>query len=266
MSHETALLELQHSELQASVEIIDAALGGKLCQPISSGTQNVALHTLIRSRVHAENASTDLRPHEFKGSSFVTPQTCAVCASSVWGKGLKCTKCDMAVHPKCELKVSLRPLTCATCPCGFSPSTAGSCQVWEPTAHTDSSFSRIGTGRLRCPTRSRRRPRQIETSVRRTRFYQRERGQLEHDFPLPHCQYPLTCLVARELSRSRRSAASIRPSRVRIRTVSRFAFAARLTGTDVPGTANSNTPIRLYCLVRAGTLGRSGRSRRGVAA
>ncbi|GAA5954052.1 hypothetical protein JCM8115_003293 [Rhodotorula mucilaginosa] len=87
VSHETALLELQHSELQASVEIIDAALG--------------------------ENASTDLRPHEFKGSSFVTPQTCAVCASSVWGKGLKCAKCDMAVHPKCELKV---PAGCAARP------------------------------------------------------------------------------------------------------------------------------------------------------
>ncbi|GAA5982912.1 hypothetical protein JCM10908_006829 [Rhodotorula pacifica] len=87
MSHETALLELQHSELQASVEIIDAALG--------------------------ENASSDLRPHDFKGSSFVTPQTCAVCASSVWGKGLKCSKCDMAVHPKCELKV---PAGCAARP------------------------------------------------------------------------------------------------------------------------------------------------------
>ncbi|GAA5882744.1 hypothetical protein JCM3774_003252 [Rhodotorula dairenensis] len=87
VSHETALLELQHSELQASIEIIDAALG--------------------------DDASTDLRPHEFKGSSFVTPQTCAVCSSSVWGKGLKCTKCDMAVHPKCELKV---PAGCAARP------------------------------------------------------------------------------------------------------------------------------------------------------
>lgn len=114
MSHETALLELQHSELQASVEIIDAALGGELFEPVFPASIRRSLHTLIRSWVHAENASTDLRPHEFKGSSFVTPQTCAVCASSVWGKGLKCAKCDMAVHPKCELKVSCRSFTHGT--------------------------------------------------------------------------------------------------------------------------------------------------------
>ncbi|GAA5820358.1 hypothetical protein JCM3770_002781 [Rhodotorula araucariae] len=79
VSHETTLLELQQSELRASVELIDATLG--------------------------EDASTGLRPHEFKHSSFVTPQTCAVCESSVWGKGLSCKKCSMAVHAKCELKV-----------------------------------------------------------------------------------------------------------------------------------------------------------------
>ncbi|BGP58525.1 Protein BZZ1 [Rhodotorula sphaerocarpa] len=87
VSHETALLELQQSELQGSVELLDATLG--------------------------DEAQSDLRPHEFKHSSFVTPQTCAVCSSSVWGKGLKCTKCDMAAHPKCELKV---PAGCAARP------------------------------------------------------------------------------------------------------------------------------------------------------
>ncbi|BGP43903.1 Protein BZZ1 [Rhodotorula kratochvilovae] len=87
VSHETTLLELQQSELRASVELIDATLG--------------------------EDASTGLRPHEFKHSSFVTPQTCAVCESSVWGKGLSCKKCSMAVHAKCELKV---PAGCAARP------------------------------------------------------------------------------------------------------------------------------------------------------
>ncbi|BGP11829.1 Protein BZZ1 [Rhodotorula toruloides] len=87
VTHETTLLELQQSELQASVELIDATLG--------------------------DDASSDLRPHEFKSSSFVTPSTCAVCESSVWGKGMSCKKCNMAVHVKCELKV---PPGCAARP------------------------------------------------------------------------------------------------------------------------------------------------------
>ncbi|BGP35818.1 Protein BZZ1 [Rhodotorula toruloides] len=87
VTHETTLLELQQSELQASVELIDATLG--------------------------DDASSDLRPHEFKSSSFVTPSTCAVCESSVWGKGMSCKKCSMAAHVKCELKV---PAGCAARP------------------------------------------------------------------------------------------------------------------------------------------------------
>ncbi|GAA5911127.1 hypothetical protein JCM8208_000285 [Rhodotorula glutinis] len=87
VSHETTLLELQQSELRASVELIDETLG--------------------------DSASTGLRPHDFKPSSFVTPSTCAVCESSVWGKGLSCKKCSMAVHGKCELKV---PAGCSARP------------------------------------------------------------------------------------------------------------------------------------------------------
>ncbi|GAA5908077.1 hypothetical protein JCM5296_002221 [Sporobolomyces johnsonii] len=86
-THETTLLEINQTELKAQIELIDATLG--------------------------DAASTGLRPHEFKPSSFVTPSTCAVCEGSVWGKGLSCKKCSMAVHAKCELKV---PAGCAARP------------------------------------------------------------------------------------------------------------------------------------------------------
>ncbi|GAA6061524.1 hypothetical protein JCM10212_004514 [Sporobolomyces blumeae] len=86
-SHEASLLELGQTEHQSQIELIDATLG--------------------------DSASSGLRPHEFKMSSFVTPSTCSVCDSSVWGKGLKCTKCSMAVHAKCELKV---PAGCSARP------------------------------------------------------------------------------------------------------------------------------------------------------
>ncbi|GAA5931117.1 hypothetical protein JCM1841_000019 [Sporobolomyces salmonicolor] len=86
-THEMTLLEINQTELKAQIELIDATLG--------------------------DAASTGLRPHEFKPSSFVTPSTCAVCEGSVWGKGLSCKKCSMAVHAKCELKV---PAGCAARP------------------------------------------------------------------------------------------------------------------------------------------------------
>lgn len=47
-----------------------------------------------------------LAPHDLKSSSFVKPETCSVCGSSVWGKGLSCRACGLACHAKCELKVS----------------------------------------------------------------------------------------------------------------------------------------------------------------
>ncbi|GAA5837757.1 hypothetical protein JCM11251_002315 [Rhodosporidiobolus azoricus] len=86
-SHSVSSLDFTSSLHRAEIELIDATLG--------------------------DEASTGLRPHEFKNSSFVTPSTCAVCEGSVWGKGLQCKKCSMAVHAKCELKV---PAGCAARP------------------------------------------------------------------------------------------------------------------------------------------------------
>ncbi|BGP20705.1 Protein BZZ1 [Rhodosporidiobolus nylandii] len=68
-SHPLSALDFSTSLHRAQVELIDATLG--------------------------DEASTGLRPHEFKGHSFVTP------------------KCNMAVHSKCELKV---PAGCAARP------------------------------------------------------------------------------------------------------------------------------------------------------
>ncbi|GAA6011050.1 hypothetical protein JCM10207_005478 [Rhodosporidiobolus poonsookiae] len=69
---------------------------------------------LIASTLSAAGAeSTGLRPHAFRPSSFVTPATCAVCDGSVWGKGVRCEKCGMAAHGKCELKV---PAGCSARP------------------------------------------------------------------------------------------------------------------------------------------------------
>ncbi|GAA5997496.1 Bzz1p [Rhodotorula paludigena] len=130
VSHETTLLELQQSELKATVELIDATLG--------------------------DDASTGLRPHEFKPSSFVTPSTCAVCESSVWGKGLKCEKCSMSVHTKCELKV---PAGCAARPGAgvvrakskkgggvATPATGGSTTSLSRTMSTTSGTSSMSSG------------------------------------------------------------------------------------------------------------------------
>lgn len=80
VQHETTLLETVQTAQTSQIELISATLG--------------------------DSASTGLRPHEFKSTSFVTPQTCAVCEGSVWGKGIKCEKCGMSVHAKkCEMKV-----------------------------------------------------------------------------------------------------------------------------------------------------------------
>ncbi|KAK4056390.1 Protein BZZ1 [Microbotryomycetes sp. JL221] len=84
IQHEVTMLEIASTECKAQVELIDAALG--------------------------EQSTVELRPHEFKSSSFVTPQTCAVCASSVWGKGMSCKTCQLPIHVKCELKA---PANCS---------------------------------------------------------------------------------------------------------------------------------------------------------
>jgi hypothetical protein len=80
LTRQVTLLEIQRSERQAEVALIDETLG--------------------------DDASTTLKLHKFKPSSFVTPAACAVCGGSVWGKGVKCGQCGIAVHPKCENKVS----------------------------------------------------------------------------------------------------------------------------------------------------------------
>ncbi|GAA5877310.1 hypothetical protein JCM8547_003830, partial [Rhodosporidiobolus lusitaniae] len=86
-SHALSTLEFTSSLLRAEMDLIDATLG--------------------------DSASSAGRPHDFKPHSFVTPSTCAVCEGSVWGKGMQCRACSMAVHGKCELKV---PAGCAARP------------------------------------------------------------------------------------------------------------------------------------------------------
>ncbi|GAA6033525.1 hypothetical protein JCM8097_001437 [Rhodosporidiobolus ruineniae] len=124
-SHALSLLEITTSLHSAEVALIDSTLG--------------------------DSASTGLRPHEFKEKSFVTPSTCAVCDGSVWGKGLQCKKCSMAVHAKCELKV---PAGCGARPgagivrAKSKKTGAGgttSPQAMSPTPSSAGSFSSLST-------------------------------------------------------------------------------------------------------------------------
>lgn len=78
-THSLSALAFSSTLLSSEVSLIDSTLG--------------------------DDASTSFKPHDFKSHSFVTPSICAVCEGSVWGKGLRCGKCSMAVHGKCELKV-----------------------------------------------------------------------------------------------------------------------------------------------------------------
>ncbi|GAA5884217.1 hypothetical protein JCM6882_002183 [Rhodosporidiobolus microsporus] len=136
-SHALSTLDFSSALSRAEVELIDATLG--------------------------DDASTGLRPHEFKHSSFVTPSTCAVCEGSVWGKGLQCKTCSMAVHAKCELKV---PAGCAARPgAGIvrakskkmgptsSQGSVGS-GVGSPVASSGSSFTSLSTTTLPPPRRT----------------------------------------------------------------------------------------------------------------
>ncbi|ORY56789.1 hypothetical protein BCR35DRAFT_309722 [Leucosporidium creatinivorum] len=101
-TRETTLLEINQTEMKAQVELIDAALG--------------------------DAATTTLTLHSFKSSSFVTPAPCAVCASSVWGKGLSCKACQLPVHSKCEMKV---PAGCTGRP-GAGVTRSGSKRMPQP--------------------------------------------------------------------------------------------------------------------------------------
>lgn len=61
------------------------------------------VYTLILSI--SDDGPTSLRLHDLKATSYVTPTTCIVCSSTVWGKGLACKLCGAALHSKCELKI-----------------------------------------------------------------------------------------------------------------------------------------------------------------
>ncbi|GAA5995348.1 hypothetical protein JCM5350_003960 [Sporobolomyces pararoseus] len=81
MTHDITLLELTQTEQTSLIELISATLGEE------GGSERIT------------------RGHDFKPSHFVTPSSCVVCQSSIWGKGLKCSGCSLVCHPKCELKV-----------------------------------------------------------------------------------------------------------------------------------------------------------------
>lgn len=79
------------------------------------------LFPLFRKSMNSKSAPTDDGgpppvPHSFKSASFVTPSTCRVCETTLWGKAMSCKPCGSAVHTKCELLVPAD--------CGSSSSTA----------------------------------------------------------------------------------------------------------------------------------------------
>ncbi|KAI8454044.1 hypothetical protein BY996DRAFT_7120190 [Phakopsora pachyrhizi] len=48
------------------------------------------------------------RPHNFKLASFITPTSCYLCNSSIWGitkQGVTCKACSIHAHVKCRPKV-----------------------------------------------------------------------------------------------------------------------------------------------------------------
>ncbi|KAI8456001.1 hypothetical protein BY996DRAFT_6412752 [Phakopsora pachyrhizi] len=87
---QTTTLELQYTVLAKEIEVLEAALGD------DQGSQ---------------------RPHNFKSASFVTPTSCYLCNSSIWGitkQGVTCKACSIHAHVKCGPKVP------ANCP-GSAP-------------------------------------------------------------------------------------------------------------------------------------------------
>lgn len=78
---QTITLELQYSVLTKEVEVLEQTLGD------DQGSQ---------------------RPHTFKSASFVTPTSCCLCHSNIWGitkQGVTCKACSISAHVKCEPKV-----------------------------------------------------------------------------------------------------------------------------------------------------------------
>ncbi|POV94593.1 hypothetical protein PSHT_16130 [Puccinia striiformis] len=83
---QTISLELQYTVLTKEVEVLEQTLGD------DQGSQ---------------------RPHTFKSASFVTPTTCCLCNSNIWGiakQGVTCKACSISAHVKCGPKV---PSNCA---------------------------------------------------------------------------------------------------------------------------------------------------------
>jgi hypothetical protein len=83
---QTITLELQYSVLTKEVEVLEQTLGD------NQGSQ---------------------RPHTFKSTSFVTPTTCCLCNSNIWGitkQGITCKVCSIGAHVKCAPKL---PSNCA---------------------------------------------------------------------------------------------------------------------------------------------------------
>ncbi|KAI9620105.1 hypothetical protein KEM48_008308 [Puccinia striiformis f. sp. tritici PST-130] len=83
---QTISLELQYTVLTKEVEVLEQTLGD------DQGSQ---------------------RPHTFESASFVTPTTCCLCNSNIWGiakQGVTCKACSISAHVKCGPKV---PSNCA---------------------------------------------------------------------------------------------------------------------------------------------------------
>ncbi|KAA1133739.1 hypothetical protein PGTUg99_006357 [Puccinia graminis f. sp. tritici] len=83
---QTITLELQYTVLTKEVEVLEQTLGD------DQGSQ---------------------RPHTFKSASFVTPTSCCLCNSNIWGitkQGVTCKACSISAHVKCGPKV---PSNCA---------------------------------------------------------------------------------------------------------------------------------------------------------
>ncbi|KAI8450434.1 ribosomal L18 C-terminal region-domain-containing protein [Phakopsora pachyrhizi] len=78
---QTMTLELQYTVLAKEIKVLETTLGD------NQGSQ---------------------RPHNFKLARFVTPTSCYLCNSSIWGitkQGVTCKACSIHAHAKCGLKV-----------------------------------------------------------------------------------------------------------------------------------------------------------------
>lgn len=97
---ELSALENAHTDARSRVDLISSALPGPSPDfPLFPAFPNP---NSLRS---AEESGPPPTPHTFKSASFVTPSTCRVCETTLWGKAMSCKLCGSAVHTKCELLV-----------------------------------------------------------------------------------------------------------------------------------------------------------------